>query len=105
MNYDKNQSMSWRLRERKNSRQTLKNSLLFGLFKMLIGNSHLVNFSSWFSPRQSGKAVKSNLSLSGSARQKSDEVAIKHHQRSKIGAENGLHGNSIQITFLSQSAS
>ena len=38
-------------------------------------------FSSWFSPRQSRKAAKSNLSLSGSARQKSDDVAIKHHQR------------------------
>ena len=48
MNYDKNQSMSWRLPKRKDSRQTLKNSLLFELFKMLIENSHLVNFQAGF---------------------------------------------------------
>ena len=48
MNYDKNQSMSWRLPKRKNSKQTLKNGLLFGLFKMLMGNSHIVNFQAGF---------------------------------------------------------
>jgi hypothetical protein len=48
MSYDKNQNMSWRLPRRKNSKQTLKNGLLFGFFKILIGNSYWINFQAGF---------------------------------------------------------